>query len=427
MAAFSQSPSLPLNCLSKETVQSDFGCTNCNLGGGTTYYVGINGSDSFPGTESKPWKTLDKAVALVQAGDTVHVFPGIYQEDFTISTSGTKSNPITFIGDKNTKLVTDRSQKDASIWIKADYIVLKNFDITGNVHVKGRYNVIESNYIHNSYEKGGIHLSSKERNGSDTTYNTVRNNTIYKTVGTGIYIEGQNHLISGNEISRIMDIAPDGSNKTDADGMNFFGSCHLIRDNYIHDIWQTDMAGAPHIDMIQTWAEAHDIVFERNVMHNPNPTGSNRILMLERKHNAGPVSNLTWINNIFIFSDDNSSFMQFNRKRGQPEIKNMVIVNNVFFSPYGLVEKAASFNNITGVTFKNNLIINTGLNSHPYVAFREFSGTSGIDAGNNVIFNTDGSKPANVIYPGDLWMVAPQVIGPRLSDRPLGLHKTPDN
>lgn len=395
----------------------DESCSSCEADCGlcdpadveANLFVSPDGDDANSGSESAPLRTVGRAAELVGAGDTVLVRAGTYLEDVTFARSGTASSPITFVGEAGAKLVTDRSQDDASVWIRADYVVFRGFDVEGNIHVRGHYNVVEDNYVHDSYQKGGIHLSASERNAADCTFNIVRRNRIYKTVGTGLYLEGQNHLVEQNEVWRIVDHAPDGSNQTDADGMRFFGSHHLVRGNYLHDIWQTDMAGAPHIDMMQTWEEAHDIVFDGNVMHNPNPSGSNRILMLERKADAGPVANLAWVNNIFIFSDDSSAFMNFNRKDGQPEITNMVIANNVFYSP-NQVEKAASFNNITGVTFKNNMVLNTGKNGNPYVAFKESTGTSGIDCSNNLTFNTVGPVPDAVdACSEDVWLIDPMV------------------
>jgi hypothetical protein len=63
-----------------------------------TYYVVTNGSDSSPGTEAQPWKTLQKAAASVQAGDTVRIRAGDYFVGTTwkVNRAGTPENPITY-------------------------------------------------------------------------------------------------------------------------------------------------------------------------------------------------------------------------------------------------------------------------------------------------------------------------------------------
>ncbi|NLX60038.1 MAG: DUF1565 domain-containing protein [Phycisphaerae bacterium] len=52
-------------------------------------------NDANPGTAEAPMKTLGKAVALVQPGDTVTVRPGIYRESVLLKTSGTAEKRIT--------------------------------------------------------------------------------------------------------------------------------------------------------------------------------------------------------------------------------------------------------------------------------------------------------------------------------------------
>jgi len=61
------------------------------------FYVSPNGSDSNPGTEDKPWKTLKKAANTMQAGSTAIFEDGTYLEDniTTFRYSGKEGAPIT--------------------------------------------------------------------------------------------------------------------------------------------------------------------------------------------------------------------------------------------------------------------------------------------------------------------------------------------
>jgi hypothetical protein len=49
------------------------------MAGATTYHVDPSGSDINPGTTEQPFKSVAHAAAVVLAGDTVLVNPGIYQ------------------------------------------------------------------------------------------------------------------------------------------------------------------------------------------------------------------------------------------------------------------------------------------------------------------------------------------------------------
>lgn len=53
------------------------------------------GNDGASGAEGAPFKTIQKAVGLAEAGDTVMVQPGVYFESVQILKRGTKEKPIT--------------------------------------------------------------------------------------------------------------------------------------------------------------------------------------------------------------------------------------------------------------------------------------------------------------------------------------------
>src|SRR4051812_44751129 len=51
--------------------------------GAATYYITTSGNDAGPGTQAQPWRTLQRAVSIVNPGDTVLVATGTYREDIT--------------------------------------------------------------------------------------------------------------------------------------------------------------------------------------------------------------------------------------------------------------------------------------------------------------------------------------------------------
>ena len=63
-----------------------------------TYYVAKTGSDSNSGSASAPWLTIGHAALEAQAGSTVYVGAGTYNESVTFANSGTSSAPIVFNG-----------------------------------------------------------------------------------------------------------------------------------------------------------------------------------------------------------------------------------------------------------------------------------------------------------------------------------------
>src|SRR5215217_975936 len=55
-------------------------CTPPPSGSGKTYYVATTGADSNPGTQSQPFLTINKGVSMLQAGDTLYILAGVYNE-----------------------------------------------------------------------------------------------------------------------------------------------------------------------------------------------------------------------------------------------------------------------------------------------------------------------------------------------------------
>lgn len=61
----------------------------------TTWYVATNGDDTNPGTIGLPFKTINKALSIVNPGDEVQVRAGTYIEKVSFTRSGTAGNFIT--------------------------------------------------------------------------------------------------------------------------------------------------------------------------------------------------------------------------------------------------------------------------------------------------------------------------------------------
>jgi hypothetical protein len=54
----------------------------------SSFYVATTGNDSNPGTQAAPWRTIQHAADSAQAGSTVNVRGGIYEELVSINVSG---------------------------------------------------------------------------------------------------------------------------------------------------------------------------------------------------------------------------------------------------------------------------------------------------------------------------------------------------
>lgn len=89
------------------------------------YYVSADGSDRNPGTEEKPWKTIQKSAESAAPGSTVYIKGGTYYERIDIKVSGTSADePVTFRNYENDQVIIDGSGTSAST--QGDMIRISN-------------------------------------------------------------------------------------------------------------------------------------------------------------------------------------------------------------------------------------------------------------------------------------------------------------
>lgn len=122
-------------------------------------YVSPNGSDSNSGTQSAPFRTIQKAAGLVKAGSTVHVAAGNYSGNISSRNSGTATARIRFVSDTawGAKIVGSGTE---SVWNQGgSYTDIVGFDISGPPRIgilnNASYNAILGNHIHDMKVSGG--------------------------------------------------------------------------------------------------------------------------------------------------------------------------------------------------------------------------------------------------------------------------------
>jgi hypothetical protein len=379
-----------------------------------TYYVdATRGSDSNAGTsESAPWGTIQKAANMVIAGDTVIVRAASPYERVQVTKSGTSNSWITYQAEGT--VVT------RGFTIKASYIRVVGFEITNSIDgsesgpgifLQGQYNEIINNYIHD-VPREGIWFSAPggDRDSSLVSNNVVRGNRIHRAGMTGILIQGRNTLIENNEVSHTLQYPSNATisrSGPDADGLRFFGSGHVIRRNYIHDILLTDPENIdPHIDCFQTWGPAYDIIFEQNRCH-ANPINLQAAMI---ENISGTVKNLTFRNNLFY---DATRGLNFSIAAAGTTMPGMIIVNNTFKN---LNEQAVLLESAPYSRVQSNLFYNVGGNYDAYLDLKDSNSNTGLQVGYNAHYMSNGKPPGGSPYPNDLWQKDPQLTNVAADD-----------
>ena len=107
--------------------------STCNKAVAEIYYVSTAGNNASAGTKNDPWRTIQKAADTLQAGDTVYIRGGVYNERvYTISSGNAAAGSITFSSYPGEQAVIDGtgvSSGNNGFVITHDYIKLENLKI----------------------------------------------------------------------------------------------------------------------------------------------------------------------------------------------------------------------------------------------------------------------------------------------------------
>lgn len=222
-------------------------------GTGTVYHVSTKGSDGNPGTQAKPFRTVQKAAGVVKSGDTILVHGGTYG-GVEIRRSGSATAPIrlTSAGDgtvtlqkrmSNPSCTSREFARDRTIKIVngTDHWIIDRLTILGGISIEGgNLKRLSKSMFTNrrlpgrgGYDPNGAKrlLESLGVDGADGI--RIFNNKIR---GRGIRTTAARYgRIEGNEISYIpCAIGP-------AVWINAFSDFWSVRNNYIHDLAESSV------------------------------------------------------------------------------------------------------------------------------------------------------------------------------------------
>ncbi len=195
-------------------------------GATTYYYVSPNGNDSNPGSQTQPWKTLQKASASLLPGDTVVLLTGIYTEKLNPIKSGESGNYITYTATPGTAIIEGSN----IILNSAEGIEDGLVQIIGKKYIK-----IQGLTLRNS-SVNCVNISS-DNSGVKSSYIEISDLTIQNCKKVGIKVKrSQNILVKNNSIKHI-----DYSS-----GIGIWTSEDVIIDNNVIDTphWYHECQGA---------------------------------------------------------------------------------------------------------------------------------------------------------------------------------------
>jgi len=255
-------------------------------------------ADTNPGTEDRPFRTVQRAADAAGPGDTVYVMAGSYNERVKVKAGGTEGKPVAFVA------MPRRSAIVAGFDLEAGYIRVEGFEITADkpaaaVQLHGSHCEILDNYIHDMMAAVGGTVGKPSADGAARDYSAVAHNRIaYNKVyhcEYGFILGGEDWLVENNEVSRLFMYAT-GNGYDDCDYSRFFGKGCIQRYNYYHGTSREEIKTA-HVDCLQTFTNngeiAMDLLFEHNTCFD-----FHQMCMVESAPHLGSVRGWTLRHNI---------------------------------------------------------------------------------------------------------------------------------
>ena len=227
---------------------NNYGTANFKLGTSSVYVNPYDGKDEYPGTFSKPFKTIAKAISEVSENGTIYLNPGIYSGTYNRGLTINKSlnikplygNVIIDAGGENSIFSIANMEPDIKVNIWSIILRGGNSSYGGAINIgKGTYHssIVELNYciFQNNYANYG--------------------GAIYNNMGNIISIKNctfiDNQAINGgaiyNDLNGILNINENifvGNNATGLGGAIFAGdgNCTINRCTFMDN--QANQGGA---------------------------------------------------------------------------------------------------------------------------------------------------------------------------------------
>ena len=330
-----------------------------------TYFISPIGDDEDPGNFDKPWKTINHAAEILNAGDTVLIRGGTYhlENPIILRNAGDANAWITYIGYPGEEIIIDAQDITP---VEAKHRPRPYRLEQGTFHLENISHIcIQNLNIINSHWAGICII--------DSQYIDVINNTIDKSFSSGISIWDttrngvcHHHKVLGNTIIKATtwDMIPKGyqrGSEPPHEAISIAGSNYFeVAYNHVYncykegiDVKETSKHGSVHhnyvhhVDRQGLYADAwfgmlEDVEFSDNVVHDCGSIGF--ALSVE---DIKAVLNIRFHHNLLY--NNKGSGIYFSRWGKDGPRTNIRIFNNtIHHNGYGIPSPGNDYYYVTG-------------------------------------------------------------------------------
>jgi hypothetical protein len=328
--------------------------------GGRAYHVSPAGSDSGPGSQARPFKTIQKAADSVKPGDTVLVDDGVYTYSgpndchgkvvVCVSRGGAPDKWVVFRSKNKwgAKIDGGGGKAGAGFVVQggASYVRIQDFEMTGLANVNGSAGGIDLFDGGSYFQVIGNHIHNIGRVCTNTSNGQ-----------NGVFIEAGNVLVEANLIHDVGRLAPGEQGcrpsneywKNHDHGVYHDGGDYVtIRNNIIYNIKQGWA--------IQVFpkSRAHMNILNNTVAFGNQHKGKLGAIVMWAPSTGGmKVSDSTIANNIFYEVNTAAIWMGGASREEPMRFANVRISNNVISN--GVLLSAEENINASGLILADNL------------------------------------------------------------------------
>ena len=372
-----------------------------------SYYVSVSGSDSNPGTDALPFRTITKAVNLLdEPDDRIYVKAGVYNERVLVwGKSGSATAPIRIQGYGSDVPIIDGTGITGNGLVEigggSSYINFDQFEVrnatAGGIFIYNANNIkIRWNNVHGSYSNGisAVSASSSPRGTTHSIRiegNRVWDNVRQNVTGTATSWQQGLSAFRANNVQ----IIGNSVYENYGEGVDYIMSSNgLISDNRIRDNFSVNL----YLD------NATDTVVERNFIHsygytqfyrNGNPAGgigmANEYYYENSVQSQNPLNHLKIVNNIILRASNGITYGNYEYDGGLHDtlIANNTVYGSKYYNLY--IQNGRNGSNVHDTTRVENNIFVQDLSTKNYAS----APTVGITYAYNAWYGGNSSSRIN--------------------------------